>query len=80
MYKFNTLRFRHDVIEVIEQIGWDEFRNRAKTTDKVVCRVLGWTPGTISVHTVANFCNAMQRSPLIYFMDNSIRKNSGFYE
>jgi len=79
-YRFQTIRFINDCIVWIEANGWDVFRERAKTTDKVMCRILGWSQGTISAHTVAKVCNVIGKSPLLYYKDNAEIDDSGFYE
>lgn len=71
IYKFNHTKFANDVIRCIEYYGWDELITRAHTTEKVMLRAIKWRTGTISVQTMAKFCNAMDRSPLVYF-DNKV--------
>lgn len=80
IYRFNHQKFADDLISAIERIGWDEFRCKAKTTDKVMLRAIKWANGTISAQTVAKYCNVMKKSPLLYFKDTGEGKRSEFYE
>lgn len=65
--KFDSMTFRQDVKAAIRKMGWDVFKRKARTTDKVMRRVLGLESGTISTQTMTKFCNAMDKNPTDYF-------------
>lgn len=73
IYRFNSQKFADDIILYVELVGWDNFIHSAGTTEKVLLRAIKWQSGTVSTHTLAKFCNAMNRSPLVYYEHKVIK-------
>lgn len=68
MYKFDSHSFADDTRYAIESMGWDEFKTKARTNDRVIVRALKWEKGTIGIGTFLKICNVMRHKPEKYII------------